>query len=360
MVFGYGYETWEWTIATPIRSTLHPFLYAIGYWFLSIFSLDTGFLVAYLPRLIQGALLALTDYYVYKLTKETFQDRLTAQIALLLHLSSWFVNFAMVRTLSNSVETTLILIIYYYWTKLTPVYSEHDTVVAVLYTLTFFLRATSGIVIATLVFAQIFRYGLLGLKNLFKSFFIGAVPVIILVISLDSWYYGSFQIPMVSFLRVNVLEGISANYGTHSTYWYFFAAVPLLTLTYLPFVLHGFVRTMHSLKECTFLYVVMVYMTLMSMLAHKEERQILPVLPFLIILAAYSLATIKKRWNTLGIICMGVAISVQVVFLLLANSFYRVGSLAVMDELRAVPSEELPMYSALIPCLLYTSPSPRD
>lgn len=341
MVFGYGHETWEWTIATPIRSTLHPFLYAIGYWFLRIFSLDTGFLVAYSPRLIQGALLALTDYYVYKLAKQTFQDRFTAQIALLLHLCSWFINFAMVRTLSNSVETTLVLITYYYWTKLTPAYSKYDTVLAVLYTLAFFVRATSGIVTATLVVAQILRYGLPGFKNLLKSFFKGALPVMILVILLDSWHYGSLQIPMLSFLRVNVLEGVSTNYGTHSTFWYFFAALPLLTLSYLPFTLHGFVKAMHNIEECVFLYVVMVYMTVMSMLAHKEERQIFPVLPFLIILTAYSFVTIKKRFNTVGIICMGVAIVVQVVFLILANAYYRVGSLAVMDTLREIPSEEL-------------------
>lgn len=47
MVFGYGYETWEWTIPTPIRSTLHPLIYAIPYKLLQFLSLDTPFMIVY-------------------------------------------------------------------------------------------------------------------------------------------------------------------------------------------------------------------------------------------------------------------------------------------------------------------------
>eukprot|EP00829_Urostomides_striatus_P020861 TRINITY_DN9036_c0_g1_i1.p1 TRINITY_DN9036_c0_g1~~TRINITY_DN9036_c0_g1_i1.p1 ORF type:complete len:140 (+),score=35.30 TRINITY_DN9036_c0_g1_i1:63-482(+) len=48
MVYGVGYETWEWTIPTPIRSTLHPFLYATCFKILQVFSLDYSCLIAYL------------------------------------------------------------------------------------------------------------------------------------------------------------------------------------------------------------------------------------------------------------------------------------------------------------------------
>jgi len=371
MVFGYGYETWEWTIATPIRSTLHPLLYAIGYWILSLFNIDTSFLVAYLPRLIQGVLLALTDYYVYNLAKDTFKDRFIGQMSLLLHLASWFVNFGMVRTLSNSVETTLILIMYYYWTKIGPKYTKYDTIVAILYTLTFFMRSTSGIVCATLVVLQIIKHKFIAIKNLFKAFFIGAVPTIAFIISLDSFYYGSFQIPMLSFLRVNVVEGISLHYGTHPTYWYLIAGLPLILLSYLPFAIHGFGKAMRAIEESGFFYIVMAYFTVMSMLKHKEERQIFPVLPFFIITAAYSLSILKRKYPRLGLTVIGVIIGIQVIFLVLANTFFRVGSLPVMDELRLTPTQELkgvyfltdchatPFYSHihryLLPYLLETS-----
>jgi phosphatidylinositol glycan class B len=341
MVFGYGYETWEWTIATPIRSTLHPFLYAIGYWLLSFFHIDTSFLVAYLPRLIQGLLLALTDYYVYNLAKDILKDRFIAQMSMLLHLASWFVNFGMVRTLSNSVETTLIVIMYYYWTKISSKYTKYDTIVAILYTFTFFMRSTSGIVCATLIILQILKHGFTAIKNLFKAFFIAALPTIGLIVLIDSLYYGSFQIPMLSFLRVNVIEGISLQYGSHSTYWYLIAGLPFILLSYLPFAFHGFVRAMHNVEESGFFYIITSYFTVMSMLTHKEERQIFPVLPFFIISAAYSLSILKTNYPRLGLAVIGVAIGIQVIFLILANTFYRVGSLPVMDELRLTPDQEL-------------------
>jgi len=350
MVFGYGYETWEWTIATPIRSTIHPFLYAIGYWILSFFHIDTGFLVAYLPRLIQGALLALTDYYVYKLAKEMFQDRFISQMSLLLHLVSWSIGFIMVMTLSNSVETNLIVIIYYYWRKISPKYSKYDTIVAILYTLAFFMRSTSGILCATLVVLQIIKHGFAAIKNLFKAFFTAAVPTFGLIVLLDYSYFGSLQIPMLSFLKVNLIDGISLFYGIKPIYWYFIVALPLFLLTYLPFAIHGLWKVLHNIEESGFFYPVVAYLALMSWLQHKEERMIFPVIPFFIISTAYSLSILKRKYHTLGLAVIGVAISTQVIFLGLVLNFYRIGSLPVMDELRSISSQELKSVYFLTGC----------
>ena len=132
MVFGYGYETWEWTIDTPIRSTLFPMVYASFYWILSIFGLDTGFLVAYGPRMLQGCLATIVSYYIYWIAKDISKSESTAKICLIVYFGSWYMNFMMIRTLSNTMEGSLVVITYYHWMKLTPKFSKHDVLVGAL------------------------------------------------------------------------------------------------------------------------------------------------------------------------------------------------------------------------------------
>ncbi len=47
-----AYKTWEWDHG--LRSYLHPLIFVPGFEFLKLVRLDTPFLVALLPRLIQG------------------------------------------------------------------------------------------------------------------------------------------------------------------------------------------------------------------------------------------------------------------------------------------------------------------
>lgn len=45
LVFGYGWETWEWNPAVALRSPLHPLLFVPGYWILKVLGLDQTFLL---------------------------------------------------------------------------------------------------------------------------------------------------------------------------------------------------------------------------------------------------------------------------------------------------------------------------
>ncbi len=293
----------------------------------------------------------------------------------MLNLCSWFVNYAMVRTLSNSVETTLLLIAYYYWTKIGKQYSRADTIVAVLYAIAFAIRPTSGIVCATLVVAQICTFGFSGVKNLFRAFFTGALPVFLLGVAVDSWYFGSFQVTMLNFAKVNIFAGISVFYGTHGTLWYVTAGFPLMLLTYVPFSYYGLYKMMREREDCTVWYVVVTYLTVMSLLAHKEERFMMPILPYLILMAGYALTNLKRAAPKLGLGLLIFVVITQLLFLGVWNNTYRVGSLPVMDELRTIPEDELrsvyfitdchatPFYSHLhrnIPMAFPTCPPPLN
>lgn len=94
MVFGYGELTWEWE-ESALRSVIHPGFFAFFYYFLAVAGLDTPWLIAYLPRLIQGILLVLTEYFIYKAAGKN---------AIFYSAGSWFMWYAGVRTYSNSFE----------------------------------------------------------------------------------------------------------------------------------------------------------------------------------------------------------------------------------------------------------------
>jgi phosphatidylinositol glycan class B len=45
IVFGYGYETWEWRSSSPVRSPLHALLFVPPYWILRVLRLDDTYLL---------------------------------------------------------------------------------------------------------------------------------------------------------------------------------------------------------------------------------------------------------------------------------------------------------------------------
>lgn len=94
LVFGYGELTWEWTNSS-IRSIIHPMIFAVPYYLLKAFSLDYPWAVAYLPRILQGTLLYVTEILIHKSCGKS---------SLLLTVGSWFMFYAGVRTYSNSTE----------------------------------------------------------------------------------------------------------------------------------------------------------------------------------------------------------------------------------------------------------------
>ncbi len=59
-----GYKTWEWEHG--LRSYIHPLIFVPGFAFLKLVRMDTPFLVALLPRLIQGDLTSVFNKSLFK------------------------------------------------------------------------------------------------------------------------------------------------------------------------------------------------------------------------------------------------------------------------------------------------------
>lgn len=70
MVFGYGYETWEWR--EKIRSYAHPLVFATIYKIVQQLNLDNTQVLIAAPKYFQAFLGAIADVSTYSLAKKIF------------------------------------------------------------------------------------------------------------------------------------------------------------------------------------------------------------------------------------------------------------------------------------------------
>ena len=114
LVFGRGHLTWEWTSANPIRSYLHPLLFAALFQVLKFLHLDNSANVVIMPRILQGVISALSDVYILKFYFLNFGRR-GRKWFLLTYMSNSSLLYFMSRTLVNSLETSLGNIALYFY-----------------------------------------------------------------------------------------------------------------------------------------------------------------------------------------------------------------------------------------------------
>ncbi|KAA6418323.1 MAG: Alg9-like mannosyltransferase family, partial [Trebouxia sp. A1-2] len=112
LAFGYGYKTWEW--AAGLRGYLHPLLFAVLYKGLYFARVDTTWVIARSPQLLQASFAAITDIFVYNLAHLQFGQR-AARWTLLCQLTNWFNAYCLVRTYSNSFEALCTVIGVHCW-----------------------------------------------------------------------------------------------------------------------------------------------------------------------------------------------------------------------------------------------------
>ena len=114
MVWGYGHLTWEWDSA--LRSVCHPALYAGLYKALDLLGLDSGWAVAYSPRLLGAVMLWLSDLGLHRVALAVGGPVL-AKRTVILYVGSWFVLYSGSRSYSNCVEMVLNVAALYWWVK---------------------------------------------------------------------------------------------------------------------------------------------------------------------------------------------------------------------------------------------------
>lgn len=120
---------------------------------------------------------------------------------------------------------------------------------------------------------------------------------------LDIRFYGKFCFTPYNYFYANIIQGKAASFGT-SPWWYYIAILAALTVPLLSFFLFGlFAKSLANYKN-PYAMAMLFFVVAHSMVGHKEERFVFPVLFFIVYLAAEayrdSLATqrfILDLWN---------------------------------------------------------------
>ena len=102
---------------------------------------------------------------------------------------------------------------------------------------------------------------------------------------LDASFYGKFCFTPYNYYYANIVLGKAAAFGT-SPWWYYIAILAALTVPLLSFGIFGlFAKSLANFKN-PYAIAMLFFVVGHSMVGHKEERFVFPVLYFIVYLAA--------------------------------------------------------------------------
>ncbi|KAJ8668703.1 hypothetical protein QAD02_010366 [Eretmocerus hayati] len=266
LAFDYGYLTWEWRSA--IRSYLYPCMISVLYSVMRILKVDYTFMITMAPRICHALLSAYADYKFYQWTQ--------SKIALLSLCINWYWYYCASRTLINSFETclTIIALSVYPWRNSSNKNWKFLSIVGFLC----FARPTAAIFWLPLCLYHIFRNP----KVIFEYIKVGLVTAIISTV-IDIICYRAVVFTPFNFVVVNVINGISEQYGRMHVLWYLFSGLPVVVGINSALLVIALYRALGSPKKFPTSFIlsltVLWSLVLYSLISHKEFRFILPILP---------------------------------------------------------------------------------
>lgn len=340
LVFGYGYTTWEW--AEQLRSAVHPLIYAAVYELADAAGVD----VVLAPKIFQGMVAALGDWYMGKLAGRILGSRTDAVYAMIISVGSAFNWYCITRTLSNSLEMVLttIALVYWPWNAKTRVDYGEFVVSLTVAAFSCLCRPTNA-----LLWLALGTHLLWKLRRRLDGPFIrvvltaGSVMTLSLTanVVLDYWYYGELTFPLIRFVEFNVVQSLSGFYGTSPFHYYVSQGLPILLIGYLPLTAYELWISRHTVTGRIILFIIVVY----SLLSHKEVRFIYPLLPFLHLLLVQATTRFSK-WKRAGIVAAMILVNAPVAFYF--TQYHQSGVIDVVDYLRHDPTVE--SVGFLMPC----------
>jgi len=219
---------------------------------LAALGLDTDYLVAKGPQILQAFFAAMTDMCVYMISLNLHGDSV-AKWTLVCQLVSWFNGYCLVRTYSNSVEASLTTLGMVWFIKAfenqclkktfkngavtSRCVQQWPWMIAAAFSTV--MRPPSGMFWALSSAWYVLRLPKqLRLVTILKGLSIGSA-VLLGSIMLDRIWYGEWVLVPWNFFEFNVLTGGSGMYGKSPWYWNFTCLFPALLASYIPLLIIG-------------------------------------------------------------------------------------------------------------------------
>lgn len=325
LAFGYGYVTWEWDM--KIRSYIYPFLLSVIYQALASISLDHVIILTTVPRVLQATISAYGEYKFYEWSKNKW--------ALYSLCINWYWYYCATRTLINTLETafTMIALSIFPWRDSNVRSIKYFWIVGFLC----MIRPTAAIIWLPLCIYHLCT-SLENKLNLISRYSVICIICCFSSILLDTYYYGTLTISPWEFFRVNVLYKVGDLYGTQHVLWYIVCGLPvLLGCHYVLLLLCILQITKHPSsfhRQAVMLVVIVWTFGIYSLLAHKEFRFLLPLLPMCIYICTSCTFSLNAKFiKTARNIFVGLLILTNVLPGLYFSLVHQRGSLDLMNLL---------------------------
>ncbi|XP_030076608.1 alpha-1,2-mannosyltransferase ALG9 isoform X1 [Microcaecilia unicolor] len=304
LVYGKGFQTWEYSPAHAVRSYAYLWLHALPALFHAKVLQTNKVLVFYFLRCLLASLSCICELYFYKAVCKKFGLHVgRLMLAFLVLGTGMFCSAAAYLPSSFCMYTTVVAMTGWYMDK---------TSVAV-------LGIAAGAIWGWPFSAALglpIAYDLLLVKRRWKSFISWSVLAIIIFlipqVAIDSYYYGKLVIAPLNIVLYNVFTPHGPDlYGTEPWPFYFingflnFNVAFILALLALPLtslmesLLQKF--NVQNLGRPFWLTLAPMYIWVLIFFTqpHKEERFLFPIYPLICLCGAVALSALQKCYHFL-------------------------------------------------------------
>ncbi|XP_023236316.1 alpha-1,2-mannosyltransferase ALG9-like isoform X2 [Centruroides sculpturatus] len=302
MLYGHGFQTWEYSPAYAIRSYAYIWIHALPGYILSQF-LHQKILVFYLIRSVLGTICVFSEVYFYKGICYQFGYKVGT-------LTLIFLTFATGTFISSTAYLPSSFSMYMIMISFAGLFLHHYKVAIISTALSTLVgwpfAAVLGLPIA---------YDIVILKRKWYFFIkwcvISLVIILIPIVFIDSYYYGRLVIAPLNIMLYNVFsKNGSQLYGVEPWTYYFFngflnfnivfimAFTSSLTLVFYQFMFHpswthkpNFIKLLESMSAM-YIWIIIFFLQ-----PHKEERFLFPIYPFFCLFGALTTDLFQKTLN---------------------------------------------------------------
>mmetsp|Transcript_18208 Transcript_18208/g.46227 ORF Transcript_18208/g.46227 Transcript_18208/m.46227 type:complete len:632 (-) Transcript_18208:55-1950(-) len=351
LLYGFGFQTWEYSPEYSLRSYFYVLLHsAVGWLFWPFFGYNK-IIVYFATKTILGCCSALCEVVFYRGVLHRFGGSV-AYYTFFFMIFSPGMFIASTSYLPSSFSMYGTMLVFGYWFSGGSLNGLLATIAA----------AGSGLIGWPFVGVLFVPFGIDSLRKFgvlrvltwaIVALLIWLVPSVLV----DYYYYGKIVFPFMNILLYNVIEagshGGSTLYGTEPPFFYFlngFLNFNLVFLLAMPSILlllafkkwSGTLQYLRSNIDLILYFSPMyVWLILMSCQPHKEERFLFVIYPLICLAAAASLvillnilqalcgAFLQRTASTSFVLKLGAVVAFVVVFSFVALSFSRVISLNV-------------------------------
>ena len=330
-----------WEYKLQMRSSLQPAMVLVLIKIWTLFGPFDPFGISFLLRLFSGLLSGLSIYLILKLYLPKFESKYSKNALVALSLLLWFIIYNNVRFSSENWCGSAFVIGFCVYFLSAPDDRKRYLWAGLLMGLSFLFRFQAGFLIAG------FGMWILFVEKCkirdFVVFSLAVVGMIGMGIVLDRWYYGEWTLTSWNFAYHN---GATQNIYTYNErrppFYYYFTDILLKGIPpfSLVFIVGPALAFYYRAKNIV-TWIVLPFLVFHFIVAHKVDRFLFPIYPFVPILMVFGYEEAVKRYGRFDAWWKGKWGKVFVTGFWIANSL-------MMIRVCCFPAEgQMPLYSKL-------------